>query len=35
MIMILMCVGVILIGLALVVSHYVAEGYTEKSRREP
>ena len=35
MIMNLMCVGVILIGLALVASHYVAEGYTEKSRREP
>ena len=35
MILNLMCVGVILIGLALVASHYVAEGYTEKSRREP
>ena len=35
MIINLMCVGVILIGLALVASHYVAEGYTEKSRREP
>jgi hypothetical protein len=34
MIMNLMCVGVILIGLALVASHNVAD-YTEKSRREP
>jgi hypothetical protein len=34
MIINLMCVGVILIGLALVASHYVAEGYIPKKAGE-